>query len=268
MTLFLVAFQDRSNKGPIPPYAHDALECARRFSGCRVVALAEVPEPGWDDAAPYLHSAKRAGDYIKTYCDQNNAIKSHNDYGVLPFMQRWFVIHEYIKATRLAGPIFNCDWDMLVFQNLDEHFRKLNGPRFDYGHFIDYDNVETGRTAPGPVYNHASIAFFCEVMTSLCKYRPRYQCIHSGDMWWWNAICEMGRYQGFDAGIETDGAVFDSNIHRGEGRYEFQGGAKQILFRNKSPYFIRKHDDCPVKAVGIHCFMSWKKRTGELMEHV
>ena len=257
MTLFLIASSSEgrlegSDSVPIaaiPEYALHARECALRFSGCEVAALSDMPGSGW-----YNYDYLIDDEWLPLWDGLAGAVK------------RWVIIEAYCRRHRVTTPIFSCDWDLLIFENLQTHFAKLKSNEYDFGHCVDRRYPEGLTSAPCLVNNHQCIKVYCQTVLAMCQLAHPCKRIQWADMSWWNRLREYAdSWKVFNAGQETDDAILDPNINLDTDIYEDEDGRKKVVFVDKKPHFVRKQDRQHVNAVGVHCFMAYKERTGELM---
>lgn len=260
--LFIIAL--RSKEYPtLPAFANHAVACARKNSGCDVVALSNYQDEGWDDVSPFLNGVNRATQFIL----------KNND-GVIPReaypMFRWFIIAEYLSTYGITGPIVSLDWDTLCFGELIPHFQKCGRVGYHYGSSFDRERSKE-YTAPVVVWDTSVIHCFTYLVAGVLKsWPPALTNDHGGfagggDMVWWNQLGNICRYRVATVSDELDGQLFDANIILDADRYEHDGCmGKKVVMQNGMPHFVRK-DGTLIKALVIHCFMAWKSKTSELI---
>lgn len=254
----------------MPQCARDAVECARRYSGCEVIPLTNHPEPGWIDVGPYTTSANR----VRQFWSESSRIKAWAEKTLKPTwlesraMLRWFVIREYIEKHSIRTPIVNCDWDMLFFHPIEPHLDRFEFRRYDIADCKAREIDGPGDcSSPYVVNNLCSIAFLTDTFEALIKHDCPILINGSGsDMGWWWQIKRMGGYSSVNLSEERDGCLFDLNIILDLDIYQDNGaGSKQIVMVDGKPHFIRRDNQNKVKAICVHCFMGWKELTGTLM---
>jgi hypothetical protein len=260
--LFIIAL--KSDEHPaMPTFCRHAGEAAKRHSGCETILLSNYDVPGWDDARPFMHRVNRALRAISR--NNNKAIPRQ-----IWFISRWFVIHEFITHYGYHRPVISIDWDALIFQELWPHFVSCGITDCDYA--ASYDrNRSRSFTAPIVINNLKVLDMFVRVMTGVfhlwppALLNPEGAFAGAGDMLWWNKVAVLCGYKIGTVSNEVNSRMFDPNIILDEDLYEHDGcQGKRIVTQDGQPHFVRK-DGTLVKAVAIHCFMSWKNRTGELI---
>jgi hypothetical protein len=182
---------------------------------------------------------------------------------------RWFVIDEYIRVHSITEPIVSIDWDSLVFENLETHFRKLSVTDEDIGDTIDKETpIPDHRTAPYWVGNLSAIRFLTALLEAhvKCKTPVFLSAKRNGDMAWWQRVREAGCYNTpIDLSMEIDGALFDHNATCELDDYESDSGGKKLFWLDGKPHFKRRSDGGLVKSVAIHCFWVWKEKTSDIL---
>lgn len=260
MKLFIVALKGLEYQS-MPQCARDALACAKLFSGAEVVAITDFGEPGWIDSEPYR---ERAYAFKKAFIDGCGV-----EVRELPAIMRWFIIEEYIRVHSITEPIMQIDWEVMVFENLESHFRKFPVMSHDLGDTADRNTPEPhNRTVPYWVTNLSSIRFFTSMLEAQAKCRTPLFTGHKcgGDMNWWEHARAEGGYTPVNLGTENDGALFDLNIILDQDIYESTDGAKKVYWKDGKPFFKRKSDGGMVKAIAIHCFWMWKPKTSDILK--
>ena len=255
MKLFLIALKSPEHS-VIPQCAIDALTCALAFSGCEVIALTDMPTPGWVDAVPYM-------DEINAYRQElvrGLTIPLHRYFSMTA---RYFVMKSYIEKHRTTGPIFNCDWDILVFSDLPKHFESVDGLSADLcSAFVRSSNKFQ---APMVINNLKAIEFYVDLMQTYLKTHPP-DTICLCDISQWYMVRQFGKFTESGScskiGMTT---YFDPNMAVDDDVFEFDDRGKLLTFNNGLPHFTKKTTKELVRAVAIHCFIGWREHTKEIM---
>lgn len=260
MKLFIIALKGLEHP-VMPQCARDAIDCARLFSGSEVVGITDFGEPGWIDSGPYC---ERAYAFRKEFIDACGV-----DTRDLPCTLRWFIMEEYIRVHSITEPISQIDWEVMVFENLEEHFNKLSVKSGDIGDSVDRNTAAPrNRTAPAWVGNFSAIRFFTAMMETQAKCRtPLFTSHKNGsDMNWWEHARSQGGFTPVNVATEVDGSLFDLNIMLDRDLYEEHDWNKRVFWKEGKPYFKRKSDGGMVKAVALHCFWTWRTKTSEILK--
>lgn len=260
--VFIVAL--KSDEYPeMPMFAKHAALCAQRHSGCRVVLLSDHKETGWTNAEPYMESCHRNLQKIKLHT--NGAVPRETW-----MLFRWFVMEEFIFSHNITAPVIAIDWDCLVFDELWPYFRSCGIENVDYGACFDWERIRNYMQACVVRTLPAIRMFTGLVSAALDSWPPALINERGGfaggaDMLWWNNTRVVGGYKAAPINVWCDGRLFDSNIILDGDSYEHDRCfGKKVTMKDGKPHFIRK-DGQLVKAVAVHCFMEWKKRTAELL---
>ena len=260
MKLFIIALKGTEHPR-MPQCARDAKACAELYSGAEVVAITDFGEPGWVDAEPYC---ERAYAFRKEFIAACNT-----ECRQLPCSMRWFIIEEYIRANAINEPIMQMDWEVMVFGNLEEHFRKLSVTAGDIGDAVD-KNIPPprNRTVPYWVSNLSAIRFYTAMLEAQAKSRTPLFTTHKvgSDMNWWEHARAQGGYTPVDISTEIGDSIFDLNIILELDKYESTDGAKKVFWKEGKPYFKRRSDGGMVKAVALHCFWLWRAKTSDILK--
>jgi len=268
MTLFIVGLSfpfGPPNYGwpmitQLPQYAKDSLEAAKRFSECNVVGLTDMPSDGWEDVAPYMALSTRMESEFRSQT------ASGDEHDNLTCFYRWFAIYEYIIAHDLKPPFVVLDWEVMVFQPLRPHFAAISAFEYSHVHGID-KNVNVGATTNPQLFNLVGpIKVFYEVLKMSMEARtPWFRDLSFADMSWWIHVRNVTGYPAGDMTVEGTTGFFDANITLDLDRYEGDGGRKKVVWIDKKPYFVRRSDGTPIKAVAIHCFGGAKDFTSDYL---
>lgn len=249
--------------GRVYPGTMDAVRAASARAGCPVWLLT--------DHRPFLHSTsnpvvslpllmywKTAGSYL---AEETTNIEDRLS---VASVLRWMILWDFIETKPdIQWPILALDTDVLVFSDLNAPYQPFL--TFDFCAELKGNNT----SAAYSVHNAECLNESVRVAQELGKTRRRVN-----DMQVWTAIyqsnlCEMGNLE-----PERDGSVFDMSMHGQCDRYETEPSTdtiwgpvtKKITWLNGCPHFTRKDDGKLVKSHWIHCWGSYKNRTGELVK--
>jgi hypothetical protein len=262
MKLFIVALEGLEHQF-MPQCARDAKACAELFSGAEVVAISEFPEPGWLDAAQF---GERAFAFRKKFAEAWGSETSR-----LPNLMRCFIMDEYIKANSITEPVMQIDWEMMVFENLETHFRKLGATSDNIGDCAEKSISNHSRTAALWIGDLSAISFFVDLLEAHVKCRTpiwnfrKSEGNFKGDMSWWERVRTEGGYTAVDISTEIEDSIFDHNLILETDIYHAEEGYKKLFWKDGKPYFKRRADAGMVKAVAVHCFCMWRTKTSEIM---
>lgn len=261
MKLFLIAI--KSDRYPVfPRCADDALTCARKYSGCDVVALSNYSQPGWADINPYFETSRLL---VESLARVTNASGWGRE---CPAILRWYVMREYIKAHNVTEPIVNCDWDMLVFQNLPDSLSKWNINSYDLADcFFSEGHPPVVNSAPYVVNNLEAIGMFCDLVTAVINAAAPILGPGAGsDMGWWYWTRRVGGYSNVNLAQEFDDEFFDGNISCDLDVYMDDGHSnKKVTMQNGKPFFTRRKDSALIKALCLHCFCGYRDHTEQFI---
>lgn len=257
MKLFVIALKSSACK-VFPQHARDTIECARRYSGVDCIGISDFNEPGWIDATPYLEPLMATRNF--------SAVKPELDW-MGHSLWRWFIMGEYVRRHNIAEPIFNCDWDMMIFQPLEPFLKSIGAFDADFGICVAKDVNIGSKSAPYFVTNLDAIHYFCAIYSAQLHWWPEAMNKHCySDMAWWSAIDPISHYRYCDLSVEKDGQWFDMNIIIDGDRFEkLPNNCKRIEWKDGRPCFVKLVTGELIKAVVIHCFMGMKERTGDLL---
>jgi len=261
MKLFIVALKGIEHP-VMPQCARDAKACAELFSGAEVVAISEFPEPGWLDAAQF---GDRAFAFRKKFVDAFG-----KETRQLPNLMRCFIMDEYIRSNSITEPVMQIDWEMMVFDNLDTHFRKLGATSNNIGDCVS-KSTPVHRTAAIWIGDLSAISFFVELLESHLKCRTplwntrKLEGNFKGDMNWWERTRTEGGYPAVDISLEMEDSMFDHNMMVDTDIYHSDDGYKKLFWKGGKPYFKRRSDEGMVRAVALHCFWMWRTKTSDIL---
>lgn len=258
MKLFIIALKSEEHQ-TMPQFALDALKCAQLYSGMDVVGLSDFGERNFQDATPYMERANAFRSAFRNACG-----KETRD---LPATLRWFIIEEFVRAHSIQVPVFNIDWEVMVFGDIESHCRKLGVVNGDIGDTTDKALSDHNRTAPYWINNHSAVQFFTAMLEAHVKCRTPLLTGHKcgGDMNWWEHVRTAGGYTPVDISLEIDDCLFDLNIMLEKNIYHSNAEAKLLFWKDGKPYFKRQSDDGLVRAIAVHCFWTWKEKTSDIL---
>jgi hypothetical protein len=259
MTFFIIALKSPEHS-VIPQCALDAHTCARRFSGCDVVALTDMPlAPGWGSVKRYFSNSN---DFTIAF----DAKTKHKRQRYWPFSLRYFVIHEYVTKAHIAGPLFNCDWDILTFANLPEYFKRVGGLETDLCSALVRSNGIY--QSPMVISNHAALDAYVNHMWNLVR-TTNVDQIFFCDITQWGTVRKAG---GFSDSLTASqlglDCYFDYNMSLDEDLFEMDRRGKKIFWQDNLPHFKLKGNDDLIKAVAMHTFIGWRYNTKEIMANL
>jgi hypothetical protein len=258
MKLFLISLASKEHS-VMPQCAKDALTCANRFSGCDVIALTDMPTEGWQDATPYMGSANAyKEDVLRGLTVPLNRF--------FPMSARYFIMEEYIGKHGISEPVFNCDWDILVFSNLPEHFKAVGGLETDLCSCL----IRSNKIAQAPmlISNLAAIKSYTELMRGYLAHNNNNQ-IFFCDITQWTAVRKKGGFSdSFSCATLRRDTYFDPSTGMDNDVFDFIGSSKRIAWKDGLPHFIEKDTNNIVRAIAIHTFMGWRNRTQEIMKNL
>lgn len=258
MKVFIISLKS-SEHSVVPQCAIDAKICAERFSGCDVIALTDMPTEGWQDATPYMESS--------------NAFKSDLLKGMtiplgrfFPMSARYFIMEEYISRNGISDPVFNCDWDILVFSNLPEHFKSVGGLDVDLCSCLVRSNGIP--QAPMLISNLSSIKFYTDLMRGYLSH-GNHNNIFLCDITQWIEVRKKGGFSdSFSCATLRRDTYFDPSTGLDDDVFDFTAGSKRIAWKDGLPHFIEKDTNNLVRAIAIHTFMGWRNRTQDIMRRL
>ena len=261
MNLFIIAL--KTPKYPVmPQFARDAVECAKRYSKCDVVAITDHDEPGWITDRSFFETASKMVDL----CDESH-LKDEYCWNNMTPMQRWAIIHDFVTKNGIKSPIFSADWDILVFGDVQKHLEKFDYLRYDVCDLYAKEATPPiDHLAPYAVQNLDAIGYFCE--TAISRFRWKCPSLKHGfgsDMGWWWVTKSVGGFTAVDVGKEVDGAIIDNNLILNRDIYVDDDGYKKIVMVDGIPHFVRQDNGALVRAIAVHCFMYWKEKTHRLL---
>lgn len=259
MIFMLIAIGSREHSR-IPQCALDACTCARRFSGCEVVALSSMDTPaGWKSADKYM---SQAIGFTRTYM---NGLKGPPQ-RYLPMTLRYLIMQDYIERNRVNQPVFNCDWDVLVFGNLPEWFQRVGGMQTDLcSSLVRFNGF---LSVPQLINNLDAIRLFNVKMWNLLK-TTDHNHVFMCDMTNWMLLRkEVPLTDSQSASMLGLDAYFDYNMTLDGDIFEMDKRGKTIHWVDGMPHFKLKADGQLVKAVSMHTFIGWRYNTSEIMANL
>lgn len=229
------------------PYLFDCIKAAKTRSGCDVIVV----------------------NTEKDVCDESIQCKLSDIPSVpekvmqfnLLFQVRWIMIQWVIKQFGLTGPFYCPDWDIIILHDVVPHIRAMSG----FGMLYTMDNGHCG-SAAHVVKNSSVLDCYIDYMIS--KSETVKEEWELSDMNMWHLFCRHEQIPIANLSEEFLGGVFDHNIHTGGDVWEVdEEGRKKIEWHDFKPYFVRRHDQKRIKAEAIHCWNTYKNKTGELLRH-
>lgn len=185
---------------------------------------------------------------------------------------RWTAIAWYCRTIGYTGMVYSPDWDVFTFGSTEEVL----------GMFAGCDVCRTEDPVGGPGAAWAVKAG--EFLDAYCKFQGEVQNdpvmmktgTYFGDMHIWSVfIKKMSPHVSVGTlSSIVNGSTFDHNVHTGQDQWVMEklaqpygefGEVKKIVWENRFPYFVLKESGKLVKANCIHCWGSFKSRTGELV---
>lgn len=227
----------------------NVLECAKRRANCPIWVISDQGAPGGVHHVPI--SEFPVGDRVRDQYSKHTA-------PVLGMsVARWFVLRDFIKEHNPAFPIFCADWDVMIFRDLADAYAPFADCDYTVSMVGDADSAAYGVNRLEP------LDAFCDMIDTMNDENdPRAEMID--DMLAWQLNRETGPWNVGNLFEIRNDAVFDHNIHTGDGRFQMAGPTKKVVFRKGTPYFATL-DGAPILANTIHCWGKYKTRTGKLL---
>lgn len=208
---------------------NSALACANARANCPVIVIADRPHP----------MGKLLAETVGNWCSYS--------------LSRWFVLLELGRKMPHIFPVFCCDWDVMIFQDLAKAYEPFQDCDFTVSMDGNMMSAVYGMNRVEP------LEALCEVIKRDAKDKTL------NDM---EATARLAREGNWKVGnlfeIKND-SVFDHNIVCGSERFQMDGNVKRIVWHNQSPYFVR-HDGGLVRANTIHCWGPFKSKPAELLK--
>lgn len=230
----------------------DAVKCAETFAGCPVHVVSENPVP--------CQNQHRIQD-----CPQSHALltKLQRETGDnrWTYLIRWLLLKEFIDLhPELDPPWFAPDWDVLFFRPLSESYQPFL--QDDYVVSI-HDEFPFPQSAAYCINTLGALVCFCELVHRIIgEHSAAYKV---DDMSTWAMMQrESPFWKVGDLNEIHNGSVFDHNIHCGKARFKMDGQAKRITWVNQKPEFTGLNG-VPITANTIHCWGTYKGKTGDLL---
>jgi hypothetical protein len=247
-TVFVVASEGRESSSFVYPGYKHVLACAKAFAGGRVFSIAKEDQ-GFAEHVPlqdYYGASNEFRDKFLEVWPEPRYIWHLNSY------VRWFAIRDLMKRSGLDYPVFTPDWDLMIFQNVAEACKPFSMWECLLGGSAYY-------------IRHAGVLDeFCEAAMRALRFREH---AHPTDMTIWQRL-GINKYL---IRRPEHGALFDINIHLKQGCQldagadKFNGRSpKKIYWIDGRPHFMDLASAELVKANCIHCWGSFKEKTGEL----
>jgi hypothetical protein len=245
------------------PGFSDVLKAAKLFSGCKIVCASDAP-PTDPSAMPGIHWVNlldlEAGGILTAPEPMMQSIGVN-----FASVYRWLAISALMKLGNIHCPVFTPDWDCMIFSDIE----KACAPflTFDFGtSFFENNRI----VSPGLVNNREAIDDFCDIVHAKTSWGE-----HDNDMSLWQAVRDLhpGKYRIANMAAPVENGefgkcVFDCGMHQIVESCPVKTnahGVKIIEWNNRKPYF-RMTDESLIRAHLIHCWGSYKKKTGQLLE--
>lgn len=220
----------------------DILNCAIARAGCRIIVISDVPKTGVE----YLPVSEfPIGEQML------NALEPHVGLWAAFSLARWHVLRQLAEREPDIFPVFCSDWDVMIFRNLAEAY----APFADCDYTVSIDGGMA--SAAYGVSNFAALDALCKLVEENITEKTL------NDMEAWSRLTRTGAWKVGNLFETIGGSVFDHNMHCGGGRFAMDGPAKRVVYEDGYPYFISP--DGTVAANTIHCWGTYKNRTGEVL---
>lgn len=235
------------------PYAgfKNAVRAAQLYSGCEVIALNDLGFTGTDyyPLEPYRETISR----LETFWN-----KSGLGWWCLRVISRWAAIYDFMRVNKLDGPIFSADWDVLIFQNLNECYQP----------FINFDvtHMGLGWSEPYGVKHPEIIKEYLDHISNRAAHEPTLTNTLNGMSAWGHFLWLRADLNCGNLNQIVNDSIFDRNIHCDTDTFEGDGSNKRIFWIDKKPYFKRIADEKMIRANIIHCWGDYKDKTDQVLE--
>lgn len=229
------------------PWFFDCVTAARARSGCNVFVVSTEKNIVKDAIHCPLNALGRVPSKI-------------TEWNILPQM-RWLMANWAIKKIGLTGYHYCPDWDIMILHNVVPHIESMTG----FGMLYTMDNGHCPSAAHA-VKTTELMDRYIEFMLKSAETAT--EIWQLSDMYTWHLFCRENQIPIANLSEEYSGGVFDHNIHTGGDTWETdEEGRKRIEWHDLKPYFVRRHDSKRIKAEAIHCWQTYKHKTGELLMH-
>lgn len=226
----------------------DSVLSARTMGGCPVHVMT--------DQKDYIRGAIVEDQNQLPVPDDVRNIFQYQINGLL----RWLAISRFVKKNSILGTIVVFDWDFLLFSNLTEALEP-----FSAFPLCNSKEVDSSWNAAWVIRDQALLHDFIPfTFESIRKRQCGDECVQYNDMAMWNLFIYTHQIPHGNLSDIKNNSVFDHNLHCGHGKYECDGMAKKITWKDKRPYFTLL-DGTMIKAHTIHCWGPSKGKTSELI---
>lgn len=231
----------------------DTVKCARAFAGCPVFVLSDAYVLGQEPNISKFNKYRAWIDRLKTVVPHNKHTGA-----VLPAV-RWFILEEWTEKFP-QFPVFCADWDVMIMRKLDESYEPFRA--YDY-------TISTDQGCQSAAYcinRPEPLRAYCDMLRSMINTDSPALKGELNDMALWTANQRLHNWNVGNLWDVKNGSVFDHNMHCGADRFKVEpNGAKVIDCTDGKPSFVA-HDGSLVRANTIHCWGTYKTRTGEIMK--
>lgn len=205
------------------------LACAKARCNCPIRVI----------SAPVVTIQKELAAHVGEWCSYS--------------LSRWFVLRDLVRKEPDLLPVFCCDWDVMIFQDLAKAYEPFKD--FDYTVSIDGGMA----SAAYGVNNFEALDALCNLVQNNLTDKTL------NDMEAWSRLTRTGKWKAGNLFEIKNDSVFDHNIVCGADRFEMVNGCKQVVWKDGYPYF-KKHDCSLVKAATIHCWGPYKSKPDSLLK--
>lgn len=236
----------------------DAVRMAVARSGCPVYVICDT-SPKMSGCTEIPINEFPSGCFEAEITQRNGGSWFHSR-----SLARWCVLLEAATKLGMSWPIWCLDWDVLVFSDLNQATKPFLG--FDYC----VSQYRTSSSAPYLINRPEPLVEFCQQLRLIIATGTQETLHHLQDMAAWGMFAGTETGKGFKAGnlnqIIND-STFDHNVHCDGTDFVADGQVKKIEWRNGHPYFFAASAPTqPVLAHTVHCWGTFKTRTGELVK--
>lgn len=229
----------------------DAVKAANLYSGCEVIALNDLGYQGLEyyPLNPYTETIR----YLESFWN-----KADLGWWCLRVISRWAAIYDFMRLNKLDEPIFSADWDVLIFQNLNDACAP----------FVEFDVNDMGRTFSEPyeVKHFALIKEYIDHVAAYYKPGPDPMKNMNGMATWARFLDDRPDVHCGNLNQVMNDSIFDRNIHCDTDIFEGDGCNKRIYWIDKKPHFKRLADGKMIRANILHCWGDYKEKTAQLLQ--
>lgn len=241
----------------------NVLKAAKTFSGCDIICASDcLPKDiSTTIGVRWIPLSELEHDYPIEPPEAMNSICGVNYASIY----RWLAIRAVMVTRDIQCPVFTPDWDCMIFSDIESACAPFS--TCDFGtSFFENNRI----VSPGLVNNPAAISDFVKLVHTKTSWGE-----NDNDMCLWQSVRDSnpGKYriENMAAPIENGEfgkCVFDCGMHQIVESCPVKvtkDGSKIIEWNNQKPYF-RMNDDSLIRAHLIHCWGSYKSKTGELLK--